>query len=449
MPIRNAVIIGTALIASLLCYHKATHSRYAEQFVFAMQIVENNYIEPVTSDQLFENSMTGMVGNLDEYSAYISPQQFQLFSQSIDQQFVGIGIIVQGPPQTNQLKVVTPVYGSPAYTAGVRAGDVILEIDGRRTESWSVDQAVERIKGPRGTTVTLKIQHDAAAKPETVVVTRDLIQTQSVLGDTRADQGKWNFFLKEDPRIGYVRITTFGERTSEEMKEALQFSNHPVKALILDLRGNPGGLLSAAVEVADMFLDSGVIVSIRGRRKEDCETYTASPENTIFDRAIPMAVLVDGYSASASEIVSACLKDDNRAAIVGQRTWGKGTVQNVIMMEHGKAALKLTTASYWRPNGKNIHRRRGASEMDDWGVRPDQGLKVELTEEQFRKILQQRRDRDILRTPGENTKRESLTAPAADDPQLQRAVEYLRPQFEHTSKKAAQIFTYPRNLEPA
>lgn len=437
MPIRNAVIIGVALITSLVCYHKATHSRYADQFVFAMQLVEDNYVEPVKAAQLFENAMMGMVGNLDEYSAYISPQQFQLFSQNIDQQFVGIGIIVQGPPQTNQLTVVTPVYDSPAYRAGLRAGDVILEIDGQRTEMWSVDQAVERIKGPQGTTVTLTVRHEGTDQRSTVVVARDLIQTRSVLGDTRADHGKWNYYLEEDPSIGYVRITTFGERTSEEMKDVLRFRGHPIKALILDLRGNPGGLLSAAVEVSDMFINQGVIVSIRGRRKEDRETYSASPKNTIFDPAIPMVVLVDGYSASASEIVSACLRDHGRAAIVGQRTWGKGTVQNVIMMEHGKAALKLTTASYWRPNGKNIHRRRGASEADDWGVRPTEGLEVVLTAEQYRKVLEQRRDRDILREGTEKPPHGPPAAPDVEDPQLKRAVEYLQSKIKDQNMKAA------------
>ncbi len=437
MPIRNAVIIGVALITSLVCYHKATHSRYADQFVFAMQLVEDNYVEPVKAAQLFENAMMGMVGNLDEYSAYISPQQFQLFSQNIDQQFVGIGIIVQGPPQTNQLTVVTPVYDSPAYRAGLRAGDVILEIDGQRTEMWSVDQAVERIKGPQGTTVTLTVRHEGTDQRSTVVVARDLIQTRSVLGDTRADHGKWNYYLEEDPSIGYVRITTFGERTSEEMKDVLRFRGHPIKALILDLRGNPGGLLSAAVEVSDMFINQGVIVSIRGRRKEDRETYSASPKNTIFDPAIPMVVLVDGYSASASEIVYACLRDHGRAAIVGQRTWGKGTVQNVIMMEHGKAALKLTTASYWRPNGKNIHRRRGASEADDWGVRPTEGLEVVLTAEQYRKVLEQRRDRDILREGTEKPPHGPPAAPDVEDPQLKRAVEYLQSKIKDQNMKAA------------
>ena len=449
MPIRNAVIIGVALITSLVCYHKATHSRYADQFVLAMQLVEDNYVEPVKAEQLFENAMMGMVGNLDEYSAYISPQQFQLFSQNIDQQFVGIGIIVQGPPQTNQLTVVTPVYDSPAYRAGLRAGDVILEIDGQRAEMWSVDQAVERIKGPQGTTVTLTIQHEGTDQRSTVVVARDLIQTRSVLGDTRADHGKWNYYLEEDPTIGYIRITTFGERTSEEMKDVLRFRGHPIKALILDLRGNPGGLLSAAVEVSDMFINQGVIVSIRGRRKEDRETYSASPKNTIFDPAIPMVVLVDGYSASASEIVSACLKDHGRAAIVGQRTWGKGTVQNVIMMEHGKAALKLTTASYWRPNGKNIHRRRGASEADDWGVRPSAGLEVVLTAEQYRKVLEQRRDRDILREGTEQPPHGPPAASVIEDPQRKRAVEYLQSKSKDQNVKAARAGTPARQLKAA
>ncbi len=438
MPIRNTVIIGIALVVSLLCYHKATHSRYAEQFVFAMQVIENNYIEPVEPHKLFENAMVGMVGNLDQYSTYIGPEQYQLFSQSIDQEFVGIGIIVQGPPQTKQLQVVTPVYGSPAYRTGLRAGDVILEIDGTPTDQWTVEQAVEKIKGPRGTTVTLTIKHEGAKQSETVVVTRDLVQTRSVLGDTRADHGRWNYYLQQHPEIGYIRITTFGERTADEMRDVLPFHSHPVKALILDLRGDPGGLLPAAIAVCDMFIDQGVIVSIRGRRKEDSQVYRASPENTLFDRHLPMVVLVDGYSASASEIVAACLKDHKRAAIAGQRTWGKGTVQNLIMMENGRAAIKLTTASYWRPNGKNIHRRRGATDKDVWGVRPTPGLEVKLTPEQYQKLLEQRRARDVLRESDDNAVSAPKDLPKIDDPQLQKAVDYLK------SKMKANVAKTPK-----
>ncbi len=432
MPTRNALIIGIASILSVVCYEKATHNRYARLLAHAMQVVEDNYVEEVDAPQLFENAMTGMVGQLDQYSSYIPPKQLQLFQQNLDQEFVGIGIVVEGPPQTDHLTVVSPVYGSPAYDAGLRAGDVILEIDGQSAKAWTLEEAVERIKGPRGTTVTLVTRHAESDESRTTVVQRDLIHTKSVLGDTRANGGSWNYFLQDDPRIGYVRLTTFGERTAEELQEVLAFSQHPVEGLILDLRGNAGGLLSAAVSICDMFIETGTIVSIRGRRKKDQEVYTASPSNTVFDSSIPMVVLVDRYSASASEIVAACLKDHGRAAIVGHRTWGKGTVQNIIMMEQRTSAIKLTTASYWRPSGKNIHRRRNATEQDDWGVRPSKELDVELTPEQYREVFKQRRERDVLHTP-DDAGQEAI--PAINDPQRNRAVEYLQSRIEPAPPK--------------
>jgi carboxyl-terminal processing protease len=288
----------------------------------------------------------------------------------MDQEFVGIGVEVEGPPAVEELRVVSPVYGSPAFRAGMRAGDVILEIEGVSTKTMDINAAVKRMKGLPGTRVTLLIRHVGEEQPIRLVVQRELIHTKSVLGDTIRQDGQWNYFLASEPRIGYVRITTFGEQTASELREVLQFKDHPIDALILDLRGNVGGLLEAAVETCDMFIDEGVIVSTRGRHADDERTYSATADGTILDPAITMVVLADRYSASASEIVAACLKDHQRAVVVGQRTWGKGTVQNVIPLERGTSAIKLTTASYWCPSGKNIHRSRNATEEDDWGVRP-------------------------------------------------------------------------------
>jgi carboxyl-terminal processing protease len=188
-----------------------------------------------------------------------------------------------------------------------------------------------------------------------------------------------------------------------------------------------GGLLEAAVEIGDMFIDQGVIVSTRGRREQDQTVYKASPDDRTFPSAIPLVVLVDRYSASAAEIVAACLVDHERALIVGQRSWGKGTVQNVIPLEQGTSALKLTTASYWRPSGTNIHRRRDATDEDDWGVRPSPGFDVPLTDEQYIAFYEWRRARDALQGESGVAKVDASTPEQpASDPQLQRAIEYLR-----------------------
>jgi carboxyl-terminal processing protease len=210
----------------------------------------------------------------------------------------------------------------------------------------------------------------------------------------------------------------------------LDFNDHPVDALILDLRGNPGGLLTAAVEICDMFIDRGTIVSTRGRGRTVKSKYEANPENTIVPKEMPVVVLTNGASASASEIVAACLQDHKRAVVVGARSFGKGTVQNVIRLEGGKSALKLTTASYWRPSGKNIHRGENATDDQDWGVRPNKGFEVKLDAEEVERLLRARRDRDILPVVDSDGQ-----PPPREDPQLDKAVEYLQQQLAEPAVK--------------
>ncbi len=426
MPLRNTVTIIIAAVLSLACYEKAWRNRYVSTISHAMEVIEENYVEEVEPRELFESAMRGMVTSLDEYSDYIGPEYFEQFQQSIDQEFVGIGVVVEGPPEADELRVVSPVYDSPAYRAGMRAGDLILEIDGESTMGMPLTQAVKRMKGLPKTMVNLVIRHADQEEKLTLAVTRDVIRTKSVLGDTLLEDGQWNYFLEENPRIGFVRITTFGEFSAAELKTVLPFKDHPIDALILDLRGNVGGLLTAAVATCDMFIDKGLIVRTRGRNGWDREEFQASSAATIFDRSIPVVVLADRYSASASEIVAACLKDHERAVVVGERTWGKGTVQNVIPLEHGTSALKLTTASYWRPSNKNIHRGRKATEQDDWGVRPTDGLEVKLTEEQYRDLYEQRRNEDVLREKVPTEGEQPAAREAIDDPQLDKALDYLK-----------------------
>ncbi len=436
MPLRNTVTIVIAALLSFICYATAYHNRYLSTISHAMEIIENNYVEEIDGRELFENAMRGMVGGLDEYSDYIGPDYFEQFQQVIDQQFVGIGVVVEGPPQAPELKVVTPVYDSPAYRAGMRAGDLILEIEGDSTEGMELTQAVKKIKGPVGTTVQLKIRHSHEEEVVELTIAREEVRTKSVLGEILRPDGQWDYFLQNSPRIGYIRITTFGEFTSEELQAVLPYRDHPIDALVIDLRGNAGGLLTAAVETCDMFLDEGLIVSTRGRNGQVEEEYYASPDTTIFNRSIPLVILVDGHSASASEIVSACLQDHRRAVIVGERTWGKGTVQNVIPLEHGTSALKLTTASFWRPSGQNIHRLRKATEQDAWGVRPSEGLEVSLSDEQRTQLYERLRSHQVLQGPSETLPEASSgsaegpksasTPPPDDDLQLEKAVDYLK-----------------------
>ena len=456
MPLRNLSIIVLAALVSLACYVRASRNRYVSTLAEAMNIISDEYVEEVDQRKLFEGAMQGMVEQLDDYSGYHPPDEYTQFQQDIDQEFVGIGVLVDYSQEKKEL-AVTPLVGTPAFKAGIRPGDVILAIDGFSTASLSLKDATDKIKGPAGSTVQLQVRHEGETTPVMVEVERASITVDSVLGDLRDESGAWSFRLAEEPRIGYIRITTFGERTADELRAALasyEEAGAGVEALVLDLRGNEGGLLDAAVDVCDMFLDEGVIVKTAGRRESERRTETAS-RGVEFDPSLPLVVMVDRFSASAAEIVPACLQDNKRAVVGGQRSWGKGTVQHVIQMEGGRSALRLTIARYLRPSGKNIHKAKGATDGDDWGVRPDEGLGLDLTEEQYQRWRRNRSQRDFLtmggkfvwpQTKGETTQvpltatppmptaddSAPATAPPPsgrsaldDDPQLQRVIDYL------------------------
>jgi carboxyl-terminal processing protease len=423
MPRRNLLLLIGVSLASLICYQKVLSNRYGRILVDAMTQIEQRALEPVGQEDLFEGAMEGMVGRLDEFSAFISPRKLSEFWETVDQEFGGIGIEIMFDPKTKQLTVVRPLVGTPAYEAGIRAGDKILRIDGQSTQGLSGDDAIARMRGQPGQPVTLSILHEGEQKPVEVKLVRAIIRVDTVLGDTRKPDGSWNYFLEGHPGIGYLRINAFAENTAEELRHALQQMQPEMKGLILDLRDDPGGWLTAAVEVCDLFIDSGVIVTTRRRDGSVKNTYTATAAGTFPD--FPMTVLVNHYTASASEIVAACLQDHQRAVIVGQRTYGKGTVQEVLELGGGEGALKLTTASYWRPSGKNIHRFKGATEKDDWGVMPDKGYEVVVEGEELTKLRLWRFRRDGYKPPGDQSPPTAADRSLDNDKQLLKAVEYI------------------------
>lgn len=454
MPLRNLMVICLAAILSLVCYQRASRNRYVTTLTDAMNVITRQYVDEVEPRVLFEGAMEGMVKRLDPYSGYTSPDDYEQFQESLDQEFGGVGIVVEMNAETNRLTVMSPLIGTPAYKAGLKAGDVIMAINGQDTQKLTLKDAVGLMRGPEGSEVKVSILHAGDTELREFTLQRAIIPIESVLGDIRRPDGSWVFTLEQHPRIGYIRLVNFGERTTEELRTALHTLTRPelkIDALILDLRGNAGGLLKAAVETCDMFLDEGLIVSTRGRGGVQKSSVSAE-KGVLLPPEVPLVVLVDKYSASASEIVAACLQDHNRAAIAGQRSWGKGTVQNIIQLEGGRSALRLTVASYWRPSGKDIHKRKGATESQDWGVRPDPGLEVNLTDEQFEQVYRARRNRDMSiqgqppQQPPAEIKRPELTpevpvpipepegaqpsATTADDPQLKKAIEHLRKEIK-------------------
>ncbi len=309
--------------------------------------------------------------------------------------------------------IISPLVGSPAYRAGMQAGDQIVAIEGKSTDDiHTVQDAVTKLKGEPGTKVTLTTLTPSTGERRTLSLERELVHLETVMGDQRKGDDAWDFMLDHQRKIGYIRITSFSRDTEHDLAKALEeLKRENVRGLILDLRFNPGGLLTSAIGVADLFVTKGKIVSTEGRNTKS-RSWDAQEEGT-FD-GFPMAILVNRYSASASEIVSACLQDHHRAVVIGERTWGKGSVQNVIELEGGKSALKLTTASYQRPSGKNIHRFPDASEADEWGVKPDAGYDLKLDDGELLGLMSSRHDRDILLVNHHDAKAAATAKPAAE-----------------------------------
>ena len=374
---------------------RAKDEEYYELYkVFAetMFQVEQNYVQNVDRRKLMEAAIRGLLDELDPYSNFISPDEIDRFKTSVESQFGGIGI--QITLDREQLKVLSPLVGSPAYLAGIEAGDSILEIEGKPTDGITLDEAVRKLKGEAGTKVTLTLLHRRDNRRETVTIERKIIEVETVLGDRRKPDDAWDFMLDEKRKIGYVRLTAFSRNTADDLEAALEdLKKRDLKGLVIDLRFNPGGLLKSAIDVADLFVAEGRIVSTKGRNTIERPVNARKPGTF---EGFPIAVLVNRYSASASEIVSACLQDHKRAVIVGERTWGKGSVQNVIELEQGHSALKLTTAAYMRPSGKNIHRFPDSKESDAWGVMPDKDFELKLSDGEMSDLVRVRRQRDLL-----------------------------------------------------
>src|SRR5262249_7591118 len=409
------VVVGAV---SLLC-RQATHGAKPRDemmelygvFVDAVEKVEANYVRPVSRRELLESALEGMLQNLDPHSSYINTSEWRQFRRQIEGRFGGIGIQVGVDPETGRLRVIAPMVGTPAYEGGILAGDQIVEIDGQSAEGMSPDKAVEVLTGRPGTEVKLSVLHEGSEEPQSITLTRAIIDVPSVLGDRRKPNDQWDFMLDKDKKIGYIRISSFIQNTAEELKKALdQLKDEGAKGLILDLRDDPGGLLSSAVEISDLFLDKGEIVSTKGRNTAS-KSYVAQKES-VFEH-LPLAVLINQNSASAAEIVAAALQDHKRAAIVGQRSYGKGSVQNILELDDGNSVLKLTVASYYRPSGENIHRFRTAKSTDKWGVSPDKELEVKLTPSEHVRWFLARRDRDLEST-AKGQRKPSASQPASE-----------------------------------
>lgn len=416
-----------ALCLLLVSRSLARRESVFDQLALLVDIRHNivrDYVEPPDEKQLIQAAARAMVEALDDpYSMYLSPEELEPFDKQVRGTFSGIGAEVD--LHEGRLRIVTPLDDSPAFKAGVMAGDIVLEIDGQSTEGLSLTQCIQRLQGPEGTQVKIKVRHLSGEESD-LIITRAQINVRTVRGLRRLPDGKWDYLLDPVHRIGYVRISQFTETTPDDLRQTLdQLLAQNPQGLVLDLRFNPGGLLETAVQVADLFLPSGkTIVSVKGRAVPD-RTYYASDDYAFPD--VPMVVLANEASASAAEVVAGALADNGRAQLIGTRTFGKGSVQQVKPLADGQGALKLTNAYYYLPSGRNIHRKKDATL---WGVDPQDGFWVPMTPEQTRQMLQLRRERDILKPNGSDSSEPPTLTPQLireqwADPQLAAALEAL------------------------
>ncbi len=333
----------------------------------------------------------GLTDRLDDFSSIVWPDQKDRFQRTTEGEFSGVGIKIR--KKGGQLTVVSPLPGTPAYRNGIRIGDRIVEINNKDTTTFTLDMAVERITGKEGTTVTLGIQRPGSDKTVKKTLTRSTIKIPSVKGWKRGPKQKWIYTVDPSAGIGYVRIRQFGPRTAKELDRAVERirARSGLNGLILDVRRNPGGLLSAARDVADRFIDKGLIVSTTGGLSGESQGITATGRKT-YAEDFPLVILVNGGSASGAEIVAGCLQAHGRALIVGERTFGKGSVQNLFRLDGGEAYLKLTTQYYKMPDGRIIHHRPGD---ESWGITPD--VRVAMTDEQQRRLRRNREALDVVR----------------------------------------------------
>jgi C-terminal peptidase prc len=388
-------------------------------------------------------SVQQMMSHLDPYTNYIDAEMKRRFEIDTAGRFYGIGIQIRKDATTDQLLVVTPIRGSPAYRAGIKTGDLITQVscyedkDGKPleepevivTKGLNLSDAVKRIMGKPGTRVRVTVKREGEKEPLDFEITRGAVEVETVLGVQRKKTDDWEYVIDRDNHIAYVRLTQFAKNTYRDLVKVVDdLEKAGVKGLILDLRFNPGGLLDSAVRISDLFIDDGLIVSIRPRVGREL-SYSGETKGSYL--RFPMVCLINTGSASASEIVSACLQDHHRAKVMGERSYGKATVQTIADFEPTGGKIKMTTATYWRPSGKNINKSSTkGSDDEEWGVMPDKDFHIKLTPKERDDLAEFQRDVEII----------GATKPAKPDfkdKQLDNALEYLRGQIKTVSRAPA------------
>ncbi|MEM7567324.1 MAG: S41 family peptidase [Pseudomonadota bacterium] len=355
----QGVPIGSAALAA-----GADTYRQLNLFGDVFERIRADYVEEPADESLIENAINGMLASLDPHSSYLNPKNFRDMQVQTRGEFGGLGIEVT--MEEGLVKVVTPIDGTPAQAAGVLPGDLIVELDGEQVQGLTLNEAVERMRGAVKEPITITVLREGADEPFDIEIVRDIITIQAVRS-------------RVEDEVGYLRVTSFSERTFEDLRDAMselteEIGEDDLKGFVVDLRNNPGGLLDQAIAVSDAFLEQGEIVSTRGRDPEDTQRYNARAGDLSDGK--PVIVMINGGSASASEIVAGALQDHQRATVIGTRSFGKGSVQTIIPLG-SDGAVRLTTARYYTPSGTSIQAK---------GIEPDIVVQQELPEELIGKL---------------------------------------------------------------
>jgi len=354
-----AIIVIILLGISDKVYSQNIDKLYEKIDLFSevLEKIQNEYVEEINQADVMDSAINGVLQSLDPYSAYMNPKIFKESQIETSGEFGGLGIEVS--MEAGVVKVIAPIDGTPASKAGIKAGDYIVRINGEQVQGKTLMEAVNLMRGPEGTSIEITVRRKSLRKAKIFKITREIIEIESVISKI------------VDDKVGYLRLRAFNENSSNQLKKEISKieKNKKLVGYILDLRNNPGGLLSQAITISDFFLDDGEIVSTRGRKKRENRKFFAKKGDKINGK--PLIVLINGGSASASEIVAGALQDQKRAILLGETTFGKGSVQSIIPLKN-KGAIRLTISKYYLPSGKSI------SEV---GVVPD--IKVEEEDEEF------------------------------------------------------------------
>jgi carboxyl-terminal processing protease len=409
------VLIGSGQSQRVLALSNSTYEDL-KVFTDVLGLIQKDYVEETKSKDLIYGAIKGMLETLDPHSAFMPPNMFKEMQEETKGRFEGLGIEIT--IKDGILTVVSPIEGTPAYKAGVLAGDQIIKINGESTKNFTLMDSVKRLRGPKGTKVTITIMREGVTKPRDFTLVRDVIPVRSVRHELL------------EKKYGYIRLSQFQEKTDGDFEKAMKAleeeSKGTLKGLVLDLRNNPGGLLEQAVKIADRFIESGIIVTIDGRREEVKQKWPAHPDGTV--TRYPLVVLVNGGSASGAEIVAGAIQDHGLGILVGTQTFGKGSVQTIIPLKDG-SGLKLTTARYYTPSGRSIQAKGIVPDIIVKPSRPEEEKEIIIPKLPTEKDLERHLmdvEKGVPQKKEKPKKEEGKEKKPATDNQLEHALELLK-----------------------